>query len=116
MSDFKYFKRDEFACSETGGNEIKDDFVLDLDDLREVCGFPFVITSGYRAPEHSIEAAKDEPGQHTTGHCADIAVANGRQRFTLVSEALKAGFTGIGVGKDFVHLDQRNGIPVMWTY
>jgi hypothetical protein len=35
-----------------------------LDALRHECGMPFRITSGYRSPKHSIEAAKPGgPGQ-----------------------------------------------------
>ena len=30
-----------------------------VDELRDRCGFPFVITSGYRSPQHPIEAKKD---------------------------------------------------------
>jgi len=115
VTDFKYFTRAEFACSETGENEIHDDFIYKLDELRERCGFPFVINSGYRSPNHSIEAAKDKPGQHTTGRCADIAVNSGSQRYRLVQEALAMGFTGIGVGKSFIHIDLRKKL-VMWTY
>ena len=42
----KYFSREEFACQYTGENKIKDEFIERLDELREACGFPFVITSG----------------------------------------------------------------------
>ena len=55
---FKYFSRDEFACKATGENEIEDELIFALDELREHCGFPFVITSGYRSPDHPIELRK----------------------------------------------------------
>ena len=74
---FKYFSRDEFKCSETGNNEIQDEFIHALDKLRESCGFPFAITSGYRDPSHSVEAKKEKAGQHTLGIAADIAVSGG---------------------------------------
>ena len=54
----RYFNRDDFDCQETGNNEMSDDFLVKLDELRHVCGFPFIITSGYRDPSHSIEARK----------------------------------------------------------
>jgi uncharacterized protein YcbK (DUF882 family) len=113
---FKYFKLEEFACQETGENEISEEFVHALDALRFEAGFPFVITSGYRSPRHSIEAKKQTPGQHTTGRAADIAVADGSQRYRLVAAAVKLGFSGIGVAKGFVHVDTRTTIPVIWTY
>ena len=56
---FKHFTKDEFACSHTGNNEIEDKFIEMLDILRENCGFPFVITSGYIDPSHPEEVAKD---------------------------------------------------------
>lgn len=114
---FKYFTLDEFKCSETGENGIKEEFVTALDALRFECGFPFKITSGYRSPRHSIEAAKPNGGgQHTTGFAADIAVDGGHQRFIIVSNALKLGFSGIGVAKGFIHVDMRQTTPVIWTY
>ena len=116
MSIFVYFEREEFACKETGENLIEDRFIYRLDELRERCGFPFVITSGYRSPQHSIEAAKATPGQHTTGRAADIAVNGGVQRYMLLHEAFAMGFRGIGVHQDFIHVDERLSQPVSWPY
>jgi uncharacterized protein YcbK (DUF882 family) len=67
---FKYFSRDEFVCKETGENEIEDELIFALDELREHCGFPFVITSGYRSPDHPIELKKKTPGTHAQGIAA----------------------------------------------
>lgn len=105
-----------FFCSHTGREGIKPRFVRRLDQLREVCGFPFVITSGYRDPRHPVEAVKNEPGTHTQGIAADIAVNGGAQRRRLVWHALNLGFNGIGVARTFVHVDIRDDAPVMWTY
>ena len=113
---FKYFSRDEFKCSETGNNEIQDEFVHALDKLREECGFPFAITSGYRDPSHSVEAKKEKAGQHTLGIAADIAVSGGSQRFIIVSKAMELGFSGIGVARTFVHVDIRTSQPEIWCY
>jgi len=111
----RYFSRDEFACSHTGKNEISDSLIDKLDLLREACGFPFVITSGYRDSTHPVEAKKKEPGMHCHGIAADIRVSGGHQRFYVVKQALRLGFTGIGVAKTFVHVDTRD-VPVMWVY
>lgn len=115
--EFKYFKIEEFKCRETGTNLILPSFVHKLDHLREACGFPFKITSGYRSPKHSVERAKDNPGTHTQGIAADIAVSGGRQRMQIVKMATALGFNGIGVAKHFVHVDIRNdGKAVLWCY
>ena len=114
--DFRYFKIEDFACSETGENEIQWDFVSALDDLRGVCGFPFIVTSGYRSPDHSVEARKSQPGQQTKGNAVDIKVSNGVERFTIVKNAISLGFKGIGIANTFVHVDTRDSSPVIWTY
>jgi|TARA_B110000438_G_scaffold10199_2_gene10358 uncharacterized protein YcbK (DUF882 family) len=113
---FKYFKLDEFDCQETGDNEISEDFVHELDKLREACGFSFKITSGYRSREHSVEKRKQNPGTHAQGIAADIAVQGGAQRMLLVKNALELGFTGIGVARTFIHVDIRETTPVLWCY
>ena len=113
----KYFTLDEFDCKETGQNQMSNAFLIMIDRLREECGFPFYITSGYRSPEHSVEKHKLTKGRHTQGIAADIAVVNGYQRYLVVEKAIELGFKGIGVANDFVHVDLRNTEePVMWTY
>ena len=116
MSNFKYFSVNEFACKHTGENHIDLNFVARLDELREKCGFPFAITSGYRSAEHPEEAKKAKPGTHSLGIAADIRVTNGSQRAIIVKNALDMGFNGIGVAKTFVHVDTRPSTLVMWTY
>ena len=97
-------------------NEMDLDFIRDLDELRDACGFPFIITSGYRSPRHSIEAKKEKPGMHAHGIAADIQVKDGHERMLIVWKAIEMGFNGIGVAKTFVHVDTRNSTPVMWVY
>ena len=117
MSEFKYFNRDEFQCQHTGKNEIQDNLLRQLDKLRENCGFPFIITSGYRDSTHPIEAKKAKAGTHALGLAADIKVNNGVERYTIVREAIKLKFSGIGIANTFVHVDVRyQKPPVMWTY
>lgn len=113
-----YFNLSEFDCQETGENAMDEGFLYALDDLREECGFPFVITSGYRSTEHSIEANKSEPGPHSRGIAADIACTSSSKRHTIVQLALEMGcFTGIGIHSDFIHLDMDDRyVDVMWVY
>lgn len=112
----KYFKLSEFDCKHTGKNEMSPEFLEKLDELREACGFPFVITSGYRDVSHPAEAKKSKGGTHTQGIAADIATQDGSSRYILIKEALALGFTGIGVANTFIHLDRRETTPVTWTY
>ena len=91
-------------------------FIHMLDELRERCGFPFTITSGYRSTQHTAERSKEKGGTHTQGIAADIAVSNGEQRMKIVREAIALGFGGVGTAKTFVHVDMRTTTPVLWTY
>lgn len=116
---FRYFKYDDFKCKETGENKIDVSFVYRLDRLREMCGFPLNISSGYRSPKHSVEVSKPAGavGQHTLGIAADIVCSDSVQRYKILSSAFEMGFTGIGMSKSFIHVDDRvTGVPVVWTY
>ena len=112
----KYFELEEFNCQHSGENHMVPEFLEMLDNLREECGFPFVITSGYRCSWHPVEMKKEKAGTHTRGIAADIKVNGGAQRYTLVQKALELGFTGIGVAKTFIHVDARLDTPVIWSY
>jgi uncharacterized protein YcbK (DUF882 family) len=112
---YKYFKLSEFNCKETGENKMSDSFIKKLDVLRELCGFPFVIKSGYRSPEHSIEKNKPQPGTHAQGIAADIR-ADSAQAYIIMKHAFEMGFGGIARGRGFVHIDDRKTTPVTWPY
>lgn len=114
--NLKYFKVSEFDCKETGENKMSEEFLLKLDALRHICGFPFTITSGYRSEQHSVEASKTKPGMHTYGCAADIKATNGYHKYLIIKHAMEMGFTGIGVAKTFIHVDTRTTTPVVWNY
>lgn len=118
----------EMACRETGHCLIDVAFMDKLQRLRSGLGFPLKITSGYRSPDHSVEAAKEERGSHTYGLAVDIAVS-GSKAWSVLSEAMILNFTGIGVCQKgplesrFIHLDcmtseisYRFPRPAVWSY
>ena len=113
----RYFELSEFDCSHSGNNLMTDEFLHKIDLLRDLCGFPFNITSGYRDPEHPVEARKETPGTHTRGIAADILCTDAKMRGAIVEKAIGLGFKGIGVAKTFVHVDLRDSEDlVIWTY
>lgn len=116
-SMIEYFDISEFDCSETGQNRMEPEFLERIDELRRRCGFPFVINSGYRAPEHSIERVKLSPGFHSQGIAADVRVRGGWERGKIIEEAVHLGFKGIGVAEKFVHVDLRDSEDlIVWVY
>ena len=117
MKKLRFFRLDEFDCQVTGENRMEQEFLQQLANLRLACGFAFIINSGFRHPtNHPIEAAKQVPGTHAQGIAADVRITTAAERHCFVKEAMKLGFTGIGVAKDFIHVDTRGTTPVMWLY
>jgi zinc D-Ala-D-Ala carboxypeptidase len=119
-TQYPNFSRSEFLCKHTGRDGMQHEFMQVLQAIRTEYGRPMRVTSGYRHPTHPVEARKQRSdGEHTRGMCADIAVADGRERFELVRLALKHGITRIGIARGFIHLGLGGpGLPpnVIWEY
>jgi len=117
------FTREEFACQcGCGTNDIKDDIINLAQELRDACGFPLAVTSGYRCAKHPIEARKASVGSHGKGLAADFGVT-GREAKILLREALKRSAGGVGVNQKgdhsgrFIHIDVgRSRSGLLWTY
>lgn len=113
----KYFTDDEFervACSVTQCNECS---LARLDRAREIAGVPFVLTSAYRSPESDRLKGRSGRGAHTLGRAFDIACRDSLTRYKIVFGAIAAGFTRIGIGSTFVHMDDSDiSGPSIWLY
>jgi uncharacterized protein YcbK (DUF882 family) len=114
----KYFTEAEFACKHCNVAKMDQAFIDKLNQLRDKYGKPLTISSGYRCPDHPIEAKKTVSGMHSTGKAADVAV-QGEEALAVLSLAMQLGFTGIGVQQKgngrFIHLDCRDK-PTIWSY
>lgn len=114
-----HFTREELQCKcGCGRMEISDEFLKWLEVVRVACGFPFVITSGYRCPDYNEKVSgTGRDGPHTVG-AVDVAVTGG-QAIKLIEQAWRHGFNGIGVQQKgngrFIHLDRR-AAPTIWSY
>lgn len=127
MITFKHFSRSEFQCRcGCGANQMADDFIKILDDLRELLGFPLIVTSGYRCPSHNVAVSTTGiHGPHTTGRAVDFAIS-GPRAVALVRRALHSSMRGIGINQRgdhaqrFIHLDDLDGPdhprPNVWSY
>lgn len=88
-----------------------------LDNLREICGFPFVITSGYRTEEENKLVGGVAGSSHTKRLAVDISCSDAGKRIKIVGEAYENGFIGIGIDKTFVHLDiDTSFVKRIWLY
>ena len=115
----RYFTSDEMKCQHCGKENWQPEFMEELDILRRSFGKPMIVTSGYRCPEHPIEAKKERPGAHSTGLAVDIAV-RGEDTIELTSLAYTLGFRRIGWNQKgnsrFVHLDKADLPNGSWSY
>lgn len=84
-----------------------------LQAMRDEVGLPLVINSGHRSAAHNARVGGVPNSQHRKW-AVDIST-NGHDRRKLVRAAIRAGFTGIGFGQTFLHLDPRR-VPVAWPY
>ena len=121
MRYFLYSEFDQKGLVGSGKEHMDTTFLANLDALRHKCGFPFIITSGYRSPEYNDRVSSTGlTGPHTTGKAADIACSR-ENAYTILDKALEMGcFNGIGLNQKgdsrFIHLDSIVGNRRVWTY
>ena len=90
-------------------------FMQRLQRLRSNLGRPLRINSGYRCLSHNNAIKGSEKSMHLLGRAVDIDAVSGNEKHSIVMAAMALGFKGIGVGKTFIHIDDRE-IPAMWVY
>lgn len=114
-----HFSPKELACKCGGtycrGEYFHDEAFLDnLETLRALAGRPLKLTSARRCERHNAKVGGASRSQHKLRIAGDIGLA-GHDAAFLARSAVKAGFTGIGFGNGFLHVDQRDG-RVAWNY
>jgi zinc D-Ala-D-Ala carboxypeptidase len=123
---WEYFTYEEFDCPDAPGSARKHmnvHFINSLEYAREDAGIPFVITSGYRTREYNdkLRALGYETSRksaHIKGLAADIATKNSEERYIILCALINEGFTRIGIGPDFIHVDcdESKADGVVWLY
>tara|TARA_R110002012_G_C11265710_1_gene568691 strand:+ start:18 stop:398 length:381 start_codon:yes stop_codon:yes gene_type:complete len=118
------FSAKEFACQHCGEHGIDEKIVGVIQTIREEADFPFIITSGYRCPEHPIEKKKTNPGIHSTGLAVDIGASH-EKAYIILKLAMQRNLPGIGINQKgngrFIHLDisepkENRPRPHLWSY
>lgn len=114
----RYFKEEEFKCKCCGQVVLDLDFISMLDEARHIADIPFIINSGYRCPVHNKAVGSKPTSSHIKGCAVDIKVGGSRPRAKILSSLMKVGFNRIGIGKDFIHVDNDKDKPsqVIWLY
>lgn len=116
-----FFSDKELACK-CGCKEVHMDaeFLDKLNLARSFAEKPWKVNSAYRCPKHNKAVGGGNNSTHMAGKAVDISAPTSQKKYEIITCALKAGFTRIGVGKNFVHLDTgaapKYPQQVVWTY
>jgi len=118
----RYFKESDFFCPCGCGlnfDYMDEDVIRDLDRARGYAETPFYITSSIRCKAYNAKLnGASDTSSHLEGVAVDIACKSSYRRFKMVVALLKAGFSRIGIGRDFIHADQDPNKPkeLIWRY
>jgi len=113
-----HFTIEELACRCAGqfcrGRYWHDEAVLDrLEAMRVSMGGALCVVSGHRCPGWNRQVGGVAGSRHLR-LAVDLHLA-GHDRHTMLAAAREAGFTGLGLGRDFLHVDRR-GRATQWFY
>jgi uncharacterized protein YcbK (DUF882 family) len=105
----KHFKISEFDSPDVPGSgaNMNAYFLSLLDAARDLCGFPWRVSAGFRTKAHNKKIGGALKSYHLTGEAADIACRDSQQRYCIVAAAIKVGIKGIEVCDGHIHLDNR---------
>ena len=113
------FQPSELASPDTGQTLMDRAFMDRLQHLRSDWGKPIFVTSGYRTAAHNKAVGGSERSAHLIGRAVDIVMTPDAMPDFIVA-ARENGFTGFGVGKSWLHIDDLDGSdrvrPGMWVY
>ena len=113
-----HFSPRELACR-CGGRYCEREYWHDqefldaLEALRTRIGRPLIVNSGHRCERWNEKVGGAKQSQHLK-LAVDISLS-GHDRHGLLCHAEALGFTGIGLGGNFIHLDRRTQ-PARWYY
>lgn len=120
-----HFTPREFTCRCEGLCDhpvvVSPDLVAKLDKIRELIGMPVTIVSGTRCERHNRKVGGKPLSSHVPrdgiSHAADVRCPDNEFRFAFLAAALPI-FNRIGIGKDFIHVDDDPALPsnVVWVY
>lgn len=121
---YKYTKN--FSIAEFASRDCKDqearmcpDFMTKLQELRDWVDHTMIISSGIRSPEHNRAVGGSKNSMHLSRPCkaCDVSIIDwtGHMKHRFLHNAFQHGFRGIGISKNFIHLDMRAG-NTLWTY
>lgn len=110
----RFFSPSEFSDP----SRMDPDFLIRLDRARLVSDIPYVINSSFRTPEQNTASNGSRNSAHLRGKAVDIRCVDAYTRSRILFGLISAGFTRIGIGKSFIHVDNDDSLPNprIWLY
>lgn len=102
-----HFKDTELNCRCGCGKTVTDVLLLRLECLRSMLGIPLTINSGARCHAWNETSGGARGSKHLDGIAVDIACSSDSIRNQILEMAPHLGFFGIGLAKNYIHLDLR---------
>jgi zinc D-Ala-D-Ala carboxypeptidase len=118
MSKYQYFSEDELMCPCCGEIKMDLNFMFLISDARRIAGVPFRVNSAFRCSKHNLEVGGSPTSSHLIGHAMDIKITSNKERFAILFALLDVGFKRIGIGENFIHVDDDLGKfdEIIWLY
>lgn len=116
---WNFFDKREFECKcGCGKNNMSSEVIDKLDEARAIAAVPFILNSAYRCLKHNRSIGSADTSSHVKGLAVDIRATDSRSRFVILCGLIDAGFTRIGIRKDFIHADddRDKDSEVLWLY
>jgi uncharacterized protein YcbK (DUF882 family) len=121
----KYFKSSEFDCQcklkSCVDQKVSIKLINKIVELREAIQEPLTVTSGFRCKAHQAEIRASgvstvvaKVSTHESGDAADIKPT--RTSIKDFETVCARFFMSIGIAKNFLHLDLREGKFRRWDY
>lgn len=124
MIELRYFELSEFKCREGQPYPDENDLyskglcplmLMFCDEIRHRCGFPLLVTSGFRNEAYNAKIGGTKNSFHIQGCAADLIVADFKlENFKKLYEAaLDVCPRGLGYypKRRFIHVDSRKNWP-----
>lgn len=105
----KNFTTNEMKCPCCGECKMDEEFMANLQRVREICGFGFRVNSAYRCEEYNAKVSNNTRGQHATGQAVDISMKDRYKRYKMLLVLLKYEyFKDVAISKTFIHIGRGN--------
>lgn len=102
----EHFTNEELQCKCCGALVLHENFLKELELLRNTYGKPMRVNCCYRCEKHNAEVGGAPNSYHKKGMAIDIHCPSAQERHTLALIAMQLGWS-IVVYKTFLHLDRR---------